>query len=209
VKQGVPLYILGSSGHAREVEAYARAVDPGRAVFFVDDSGVADNCVTVRDYHKRVAIDGGESIMGAGRCEVRREMLHEIVAPLATVIHPSAVILGSVAPGCVVAPGVVVGPNAYLGEHVLVNYNATVGHDTRVGHLSVVGPGSAVGGWCELGAAVYVGAGALIRERLTIQADAIVGMGAVVTKDVPAGVIVVGVPARIVDRKGGVGSWLG
>jgi len=42
----------------------------------------------------------------------------------------------------------------------------------------------------------YVGSGALVREDRTIGAWALVGMGAVITKDVPAAEVWAGVPAR-------------
>ena len=53
---------------------------------------------------------------------------------------------------------------------------------------------------------VYVGAGAMIRQGkpgkpLVIGQGAVIGMGAVVTKDVPEGVTVVGNPARILIPK--------
>jgi sugar O-acyltransferase (sialic acid O-acetyltransferase NeuD family) len=204
----VPLYILGSSGHAREIAAYARELYPGRPVFFVDDKGCGVPCISVHEYWERVEKDGGESIIGSGRCDTRRRMAAQIRLPLATVVHPSATVMGCIAPGCVVAPGAVIAPGANVGEHVLVNYNATVGHDCAIGPLSVVGPTVAIGGWCQLGEAVYVGAGALIRERLTVGNDAVIAMGAVVTKDVPAGAVAVGVPARFRQRSQCEGRWL-
>lgn len=55
-------------------------------------------------------------------------------------------------------------------------------------------------GWVEIEDGVFVGAGAVIRNgspdrRLKIGAGAVIGMGAVVLKDVPAGVTVKGCPA--------------
>ena len=52
----------------------------------------------------------------------------------------------------------------------------------------------------------YIGAGAVIKQGtpnqpLVIGQGAVVGMGAVVTKSVPAGVTVVGNPARIMQKK--------
>lgn len=44
----------------------------------------------------------------------------------------------------------------------------------------------------------YIGSGALILPGVTVGENAIVGAGAVVTSDVPARAVVVGVPARIV-----------
>jgi acetyltransferase-like isoleucine patch superfamily enzyme len=45
-----------------------------------------------------------------------------------------------------------------------------------------------------------VGAGAVIRQGIQIGDGAVVGAGAVVVKDVPPGVTVVGVPARVLVK---------
>ena len=191
-----PLYILGSSGHAQEVAAYAQEKDSKRQIFFVDDFEKSKSVISTVEYNRLLDLHGGESIMGAGQCTVRKRMRTQIRSPIATIIHPSAVVLGIVAPGCVIAPNAVIAPSATLDEHVLVNYNATVGHDTLIQTCSVVGPGSAIGGWCKLEACVYVGAGALVRERIIIQSGVTIGMGAVVIKNVPADTLVIGVPAK-------------
>jgi sugar O-acyltransferase (sialic acid O-acetyltransferase NeuD family) len=203
----LPLYVLGSSGYAKEVAAYARVINPQRPVFFVDNYAEGDQCITVAAYHERLSA-GGESVLGSGRCEIRRKMMHEIRPPFATVIHPSAVVLGEVAEGCVIAPGAVIAPNAALRPHVVVNYNATVGHDSVIGPLSVIGPTAAIGGWCVLVEAVYVGAGALIREKVTLEHDVVIGMGAVVTRNVEADHYAMGVPARANAKIEAGGGWL-
>lgn len=46
----------------------------------------------------------------------------------------------------------------------------------------------------------YIGAGTIILSGVTIGSESVVGAGAVVTKDVPARTIVVGVPARVIRR---------
>ena len=62
-----------------------------------------------------------------------------------------------------------------------------------------------LGGAVTVGPQVYIGMGALIKEQLSIGANSIVGMGSVVHRDIPEGVIALGNPARVArlneDRK--------
>ena len=52
--------------------------------------------------------------------------------------------------------------------------------------------------YCEIGNDVWIAAGAQILHKVKIHDGAVIGAGAVVTKDVPAYAIAVGVPARII-----------
>ena len=45
---------------------------------------------------------------------------------------------------------------------------------------------------------VWLGGGAIVLPGVTIGADTVVGAGSVVTRDLPAGVVAVGNPARVV-----------
>ena len=48
---------------------------------------------------------------------------------------------------------------------------------------------------------VWIGAGARILDGVHIGANAIVGAGSVVTRSVPAGATVAGVPARVIQQR--------
>lgn len=54
----------------------------------------------------------------------------------------------------------------------------------------------------SIGRNVWIGTSALIMQGVTVGADAIVGAGAVVTRDVPARTLVAGVPATVVKTIG-------
>lgn len=54
----------------------------------------------------------------------------------------------------------------------------------------------------EIGAGADVGIGAILLPGVKVGAGAQIGAGAVVTGEIPAGVIAVGVPARVVRRRG-------
>jgi maltose O-acetyltransferase len=49
----------------------------------------------------------------------------------------------------------------------------------------------------RIGRNVWIGGGAIVLPGVTVGDDAVVGAGSVVTRDVPAGVTVVGNPARV------------
>ncbi len=51
-----------------------------------------------------------------------------------------------------------------------------------------------------IGDNVWLGGGAIVCPGVTIGADTVVGAGAVVTRDLPAGVVAAGVPARVIRQ---------
>ena len=110
------------------------------------------------------------------------------------------------AEGSALSPFVSIGSNVKIGKCFHANLYSYVEHDCVIGDFVTFAPGVKCNGNIHIHAHAYIGAGAMIKQGtpdqpLVIGAGAIVGMGAVVTKSVPAGVTVVGNPARIVTSK--------
>jgi serine O-acetyltransferase len=93
--------------------------------------------------------------------------------------------------------GVVVGETAEIGDNVTLYQGVTLGGlaPSVDSHLQVD-----VKRHPTLGEGVIVGAGAQILGPFTIGAGARIGGNAVVVEQVPPGVTVVGIPARVVSR---------
>jgi bifunctional UDP-N-acetylglucosamine pyrophosphorylase/glucosamine-1-phosphate N-acetyltransferase len=93
--------------------------------------------------------------------------------------------------------------NSRLGEHVRqhhVSYmgDADVGADTNVGAGTITANYDGVRKHrTTIGERVFLGVDTMLRAPITLGDDSKTGAGAVVTKDVPAGKLAVGVPARI------------
>lgn len=106
-----------------------------------------------------------------------------------------------IGPGALLSPFVTVTSNIRIGRCFQGNLYSCVEHDCRIGDYVTFARGVHCNGNVHIEDHAYIGTGAFLRQGtpdkpVVIGAGAVVGMGAVVTKDVPAGVTVVGNPAR-------------
>lgn len=75
-----------------------------------------------------------------------------------------------------------------------------IAHNADIGEASFVIAHAMVGGSVKIGRNCWIGPGSVIRDNLTIGDEAFVGIGALVVKDVPAGAVHMGSPARDADE---------
>ncbi|MEY9943798.1 sugar O-acetyltransferase [Kitasatospora sp. GAS1066B] len=129
-------------------------------------------------------------------------------------------LLGSVGDGVRIRPPFQCdfGYHISIGARTFVNFGAvfldaapvTIGADVQIGpNVQLLTPTHELDpdrrrvGWeraipVTIGDNVWLGGGVIVCPGVTIAEDTVVGAGAVVTKDLPAGVLAVGNPARIV-----------
>ena len=69
-----------------------------------------------------------------------------------------------------------------------------------VGDFAHLSPQSALGGRARVGLRTHVGIGATLIQLARVGDDCVVGAGAVVLKEVAAGLTVIGVPARVLHK---------
>lgn len=108
------------------------------------------------------------------------------------VIHPSA----RIGRGCVLYPGCFVGLNAEIGDRVFMLSGCVVNHDDKIGDRVVMASSVTLAGAVQVEPDVYLGQSCTVRQYLKVGTRSLIGMGAVVVKDVPPHVVMAGNPAR-------------
>jgi sugar O-acyltransferase (sialic acid O-acetyltransferase NeuD family) len=158
--------------------------------------------------HARGDFDAALIAIGYDHFDVRQRAFDELRAagvPFATFVHPRATIdptvtLGS---GTVVLANCTIDLHSRIGENVYVAPQAFISHDVEIGAHCYLSASIALAGRTRVGQRCFLGIGTITINGITIGDGSHTGAGAVVVKDVPPGVLVVGVPAVVKRAAGG------
>lgn len=211
--------IYGGGGFAREVAWLVHTCNVGsdlyKVVCFIDDNEAAHSSILngipvmgLEEAHSR--FPDARVVSGVGSPQTRQRLMDKSAAVgfgFGTIIHPRVERSQwiEVGVGTVICAGNILTTNIVLGQHVQINLDCTTGHDVVMGDYTTLAPGVHVSGCVHFGQRAYVGTGAVIingtqDNPIVIGDDVVIGAGACVTKSVPAGLTVVGVPAKPLKR---------
>lgn len=201
------LVIFGTGGMGREVADFVarspRLQQRYKETVFTADvhSGAIQQIPVI---HPEAIAQDDELCLAVGNSADRRTLAARFAGRhFATLVSDHAIVspFARLGAGAIVCDFAVVNNGTIVGDHFLANVHAQVSHDCRLGDYVTLSPKVSCNGWVQIEDEVFVGAGAVIRNgssvrRVTIGAKALIGMGAVVTKDVPAGATVIGTKLR-------------
>jgi len=151
------------------------------------------------------AVKGSKVTIAVGEPAIRKALLdkiHHRKLILSSMISSHAFVSDSavINDGVIVAPYVSIQARAHVGENVAINTQAIIGHHVKVCAGAVISSQVNLGGACVVNEQTYIGMGALVLEKVSIGRETIIGMGSVVYKDIPDGVIALGNPARVARK---------
>ncbi len=90
-----------------------------------------------------------------------------------------------------------------IEEHAWIGHHCLIGHDAKIGAGSIICSGVKILGHVKIGKRCYVAPGSVIRNRMKIGENTIIGLGSLVTKDIPDNVIAYGHPCVVVGKNEG------
>lgn len=88
-----------------------------------------------------------------------------------------------------------------IEDDVKIDNLVHVAHNVHIGARTLVITQAGLHGSSRIGCDCWIGPGAHVRNKVTVGNNVLVGMGAIVTKDVPDNVVVAGNPARIIGER--------
>lgn len=205
------MVIIGAGGHAKEVLGILAECGQEKDVCFFDNVSVSspDMLFTLfpiiksEPEIKAILRKAPEFILGIGKPAMRKKLAEEFRmwgGRLVSAVSPFARIGKynvSLGDGLNIMTGAIITQDVVIGEGTLVHMNATIHHDCRVGSFCELSPGCHILGKAQIGDLSSIGSGAVVLPGVTIGAGVVVGAGAVVTKNVPDGAKIKGIPAKL------------
>lgn len=211
------IILIGAGGHAQVVaDLLMRMCDAGTAIDpigYLDDNPSLWHTTRLGlpilgglDQLPQLPHDG--VLVAIGSNTIRQHlfaMLHTQRENLITAIHPRATIAPDVTIGLgtVICANVVINSGSTIGDNVILNTACTVDHHNQIGSHTHIAPGVHLGGEVNIGEGTLVGIGATVMPQKRIGEWSVIGAGAVVTRDVPERMTVVGVPAHPIQQTKG------
>jgi sugar O-acyltransferase (sialic acid O-acetyltransferase NeuD family) len=209
--------LLGAGGCAREVMPFARKSvarslgleEKKVAVYFVETWQPDRNrlngypLISLNEFLDLAGHKYFTPAVGNGRDrETMVKAIGRRAEPLTLIAEQALLWEGnSIGAGAVFCPNTMVTTNTQIGDFFQCNNYASIAHDCKIGNYVTFAAGVRCNGHVMIEDYAYIGSNAIIREGsgarpLRIGKGAVVGMGAVVIKDVPDGLTVVGNPAH-------------
>lgn len=212
--------IYGASGCGRSLMPVARQqlqrLNSTAEIYFIDDSLQEEKNINGHkaiNYQafKNLNADNKYVLIAIANSQIREKIANQLLMDaihLWTVQADNMVMMDNIeiGEGAALSPFVSITSNIKIGKCFHANLYSYVEHDCVIGDYVTFAPGVKCNGNIHIEDHAYIGSGAVIKQGtpdkpLVIGKGVVVGMGAVVTKSVPAGVTVVGNPARILEKK--------
>ncbi len=209
--------VYGASGFGREVMPILKQMigsSQSKYLYFIDDGCVSDRIngypVVTYEHFVGLVADKKKVTISIADSSIREKLTCKCIDDNLEIIDIQAtntIVLDEVEidDGSILCPFVTLTSNIKIGKSFQANLYSYVGHDCIIGNFVTFAPSVKCNGNVMVEDNAYIGTGAIIKQGTPsrpriIGKGAVVGMGAVVTKNVDPGDVVVGNPAKSIKR---------
>lgn len=205
------LVIIGAGGFGREIFDYATDCIGYQTEFVI--KGFIDNLQTELVHPENYppilgSIDGYEMqpddifICALGDVKFKKKYCEYIMSKggvFTTLISNRAYVSKintHIGKGCIICPDARIHCDVTIGDFVTVQPFAVLGHDVAVGDWCHINDYADCGGASTIGKEVTIHTHAFILPKLKVEDDVTIGAGSIVLRNVKAGIVMFGIPAK-------------
>ena len=206
------LILVGGGGHCKSVIDVAesagytilgildRPEEVGKRVLGYEVIGTDDDMAKYADKADFIVTVG--QIKSPNLRVKLHQMLAETHCKLATIIASTAHVSkhATIGEGTVIMHQAFVNADAHIGMGCIINTASIIEHEAMVGDYCHVSTGATINGGASIGNCSFVGSQSVINQCVTIGENIIIGAGSAVVTDLPSNCIVVGVPAKPINK---------
>lgn len=153
-------------------------------------------------------IRGKNFLLTMGDMKIRKDLTERIISMggfVPTLIHPTAIVSPHAKiseNGVLIEAQTIVQSDVVIKDGTFICGQSMICHQAQLDEYCFVGPQALIGAVNHVGPFAFIGQKSLLisRKNIEIGENAMVGAGSVVTKSVNAKDVVVGMPARIVEK---------
>lgn len=212
------LILLGTGGHALVILDALEKINGIQIIGFTDKNyldnafikkysvlGTDDKLIEI--YNNKKADYAFIAVGSTGDNYLRKELYDKIISigyKSLNIIHPNSIIAKdvSIGQGNLVAASSVINPLVVIKNNNIINTGSIIEHGCYIGNHVHIAPGCVLAGNVHIGDLSHIGLGTKVIEGITIGKNCIIGAGSVIINDIPDNSVVVGVPGRIIRKRG-------
>ena len=213
------ILVFGSGFHAKVVFSEIVRIKNYKVLGFVDnflEAGKAiikyknktyNNLGSINYVLKKYYNSSYSGIIGIGSNYLRNKVCKEVESinkdfKWTTIVSVNSKINGNVkiGKGSVIISGSIINNGSVIGDHCLINTSSSIDHDNFFNNYSSSGPGVVTGGNVNIGYASHLGIGSVIKNKIKVGDNTIIGGNSFVNKDCLDNSIYFGIPSRRIRK---------